>query len=134
MTYHYINWRNNDAADKRLHALVGRPPQSDRQRQQTASPQVQEAPDNVVAVLGPTGHVQRVSLGPRRQRLRQREGFIVATTETSSGVSQALARRPEQRATRHSARPDVHAPALYELRVIVVQHRPDQDFRRLARC
>ncbi|MFF2812639.1 hypothetical protein ACFVT2_36830 [Streptomyces sp. NPDC058000] len=121
-----------------LSALEHRPPparaQPDLQRQQTSSPQVQEAPDVVIAVLGPTVHIRRVRFGSRRQRLRQCEGSMAETTETSSGMSQVQARQPEQRTTRHSPRPDLHAPVLYELRIIAVQRGPDQDSRRRTLC
>ncbi len=51
------------------------------------SPQVQEAPDVVIPVKGPTVHVRRVGLGTRRQRLHECEGVIAETPETPSGVT-----------------------------------------------
>ncbi|MFJ9251003.1 hypothetical protein [Streptomyces sp. NPDC101776] len=95
---------------------------------------MKEAPDIVKAVEGPTVHIRRVRLGPRRQRLRQGAGLIAELPKASSGMAQAQAGQPEQRTPRHSPRPDLHAPVLDEPRVVVVQRGADQNSRRLALC
>ncbi|MDX3639986.1 hypothetical protein [Streptomyces sp. MB09-02B] len=95
---------------------------------------MEEAPDIVMAVEGPTVHIRRVRLGPRRQGLRQRASLIAEMPKASSGMAQAQPSQPEQRTTRHSPRPDLHAPVLDEPRVTVVQRGADQDSCRLALC
>src|SRR5437764_1131185 len=96
------------------------------------SPQMQEAPDVVIAVEGPTVDVRRVRLSPRRQGLRQGAGLIAQATEAPSGMAQAQAGQPEKRTARPGPRSDLQAPVLDELPVIVVQRAPDQSIRRLA--
>ncbi|GAA3195554.1 hypothetical protein GCM10017688_63080 [Streptomyces ramulosus] len=132
MIRRYIIWRNKHAADERLREVLARANVACPARQAPASPKVKEAPDVVIAVESPTVHVPRVRFSTRRQRLRQREGLIAETSEASSGMAQAQTGQPEQRAARHGPRPDLQAPVLDELSIVIVQRTPDQSARCLA--
>jgi hypothetical protein len=92
---------------------------------------VQEPLDIVEAVERPTIHIRRIHLSTRRQGVRQSNGLIAEMSEPTSGMSQAQASQTKQRASGHSPRPDLHAPVLDELPVVVVQGTPDQSVRRL---
>lgn len=72
--------------------------------------------------------------GPRRQRLRQATSLIAEAPKASSGMAQAQSSQPQQRTTRHSPSPDLHAPVLDEPHVVVVQRGADQDPRSPALC
>lgn len=91
---------------------------------------MQKAPDVVEAVECPIVHVRRIHLGARRPGIRQRNGLIAEMSEPSSGMSQARAGQPKQRAAGHSPHSDLHAPVLDELPIVVVQGAPDQNARR----
>lgn len=93
---------------------------------------MQEAPGVVKAIKSPTVHILRIRLGTRRQRLHERKGLSTETSEAPGGMPKAQTSQTEQRAPRHSPRPDLHAPVLDELPILVVQRTPDQGTGRLT--
>ncbi|MEV5283459.1 hypothetical protein [Streptomyces sp. NPDC052811] len=60
--------------------------------------------------------------------------FEIADPDDTQALAAAGEALTGQRTTRHSSRPDLHAPVLDEPRVNVVQRGADQNSRRLAFC